>query len=135
MAEENRFRRNCIRVKLSDSEYDTIWQKSLASNLTLSDAIRSLIVFGCIKPDGLDEKSQVLVDKFNELLSQIVYEINRVGNNINQIAHIANTQKYVDREQIKHIVDYLDEIMEKVREIDCKQFLKNLHIHAIPLQY
>ena len=69
MAEENRFRRNCIRVKLSDSEYDTIWQKSLASNLTLSDAIRSLIVFGCIKPDGLDKKSQALVDKFNELLS------------------------------------------------------------------
>ena len=48
----------------------------------------------------------------------MVREINAIGNNINQIAHIANTQKYVDREQIKHIVNYLDEIMEKVREIE-----------------
>lgn len=121
MAEENRFRRNCIRVKLSDSEYDTIWQKSLASNLTLSDAIRSLIVFGCIKPDGLDEKSQVLVDKFNELLSQIVYEINRVGNNINQIAYNTNANHNTELVELEMAMDSLTHIhgvfMESINEM------------------
>lgn len=48
---------------------------------------------------------------------KLVREINAIGNNINQIAHIANTQKFVNREQIRNIIDYLDDIMEKVREI------------------
>lgn len=121
MAEENRFRRNCIRVKLSDSEYDTIWQKSLASNLTLSDAIRSLIVFGCIKPDGLDEKSQALVDKFNGHLSQIVYEINRVGNNINQIAYNTNANHNTELVELEMAMDSLTYIygifMESINEM------------------
>lgn len=90
MAEENRFRKKMIHIKLSDDEYNTIWQKSLASNLTVSDAIRTLIVFGCIKPDSLDEKSQALVDKLNGLIEQTVHEINHIGNNVNQIAYNTN---------------------------------------------
>lgn len=91
MGEENRFRKRCIRVKLSDDEYNTIWQKSLASNLTVSDAIRTLIVFGRIKPDSLDEKSQTLVDNLNKLIEQTITEINHIGNNINQIAYNTNS--------------------------------------------
>lgn len=98
MGEENRFRKKCIRVKLSDEEYNMIWQKSLASNLTVSDAIRSLIVFGCIKPDSLDEKSQALVDKLNGLIEQSVHEINYIGNNVNQIAY--NTNRVYNAELI-----------------------------------
>ena len=78
MAEENRFRKKMIHIKLSDDEYDKIWQKSLASNLTVSDAIRSLIVFGCIKPDSLDEKSQALVDKLNQLIEKTIYEMDGI---------------------------------------------------------
>lgn len=90
MGEENRFRKKCIRVKLSDDEYNTIWQKALASNLTVSDAIRTLIVFGCIKPDSLDEKSQELVDNLNKLIERTITEINHIGNNVNQIAYNTN---------------------------------------------
>lgn len=90
MGEENRFRKRCIRVKLSDDEYNIIWQKSLASNLTVSDAIRTLIVCGCIKPDSLDEKSQVLVENLNKLIERTVTEINHIGNNVNQIAYNTN---------------------------------------------
>lgn len=107
MAEENRFRTNCIRVKLSDEEYNTIWQKSLASNLTVSDAIRSLIVFGCIKPDGLDEKSQALVDRLNELIEKTVYEINRIGNNINQIAYNTNRTYHTELVDLEMSMDNL----------------------------
>lgn len=124
MAEENRFRTNCIRVKLSDEEYNTIWQKSLASGLTVSDAIRSLIVFGCIKPDGLDEKSQELVDKMNTLIEKTVYEMNRIGNNINQIAYNTNRTYHAELEDLKMANDnltiaygiFLDSI-EEMREI------------------
>lgn len=99
MAEENRFRKKCLRVKLSDDEYNTIWQKSLASNLTVSDAIRSLIVFGCIKPDKLDAKSQALVDKLNQLIEKTIYEINHIGNNVNQIAY--NTNRIYNTELVE----------------------------------
>lgn len=91
MGEENRFRKKMIHIKLSDDEYNTIWQKSLASNLTVSDAIRTLIVFGCIKPDSLDEKSQALVDNLNKLIERTITEINHIGNNINQIAYNTNS--------------------------------------------
>lgn len=91
MGEENRFRKKMIHIKLSDDEYNTIWQKSLASNLTVSDAIRTLIVFGRIKPDSLDEKSQALVDNLNKLIERTITEINHIGNNINQIAYNTNS--------------------------------------------
>lgn len=121
MAEENRFRTKCIRVKLSDSEYNTIWQKALASNLTLSDAIRSLIVFGCIKPDGLDENSQALVNRFNERLDKIAYEMNRIGNNVNQIAYNTNATCNTELVELEMTMDSLTQIhgifMDSINEM------------------
>lgn len=124
MAEKDRFRKRNIQIKLSEEEYNTIWQKSLASGLTVSDAIRTLIVFGCIKPDGLDEKSQELVDKMNALIEKSVYEINRIGNNINQIAYNTNRTYHTELEDLKMSKDnlilaygiFLDSI-EEMREI------------------
>lgn len=121
MGEENRFRKRCIRVKLSDDEYNTIWQKSLASDLTVSDAIRTLIVFGCIKPDSLDEKSQALVDRLNNLIEKSIYEINRIGNNVNQIAYNTNriyNTELVDLEMAKdNLIRAYSIFLESVNEI------------------
>lgn len=107
MAEKDRFRKKHLHIMMTEEEYNTIWQKSLASNLTVSDAIRSLIVFGCIKPDGLDEKSQALVDRLNELIEKTVYEINRIGNNINQIAYNTNRTYHTELVDLEMSMDNL----------------------------
>lgn len=121
MAEENRFRKKMIHIKLSDDEYNTIWQKSLASNLTVSDAIRTLIVFGCIKPDKLDAKSQALVDKLNQLIEKTIYEINRIGNNVNHIAYNTNRTYHTELVDLEMTMDNLTRaysiFLESVNEI------------------
>lgn len=101
-----RMREKRIELKLSDSEYAELEKQAKRSGLKRTQLIRKLILGNEIRARPPDE------------YLKLVREINAIGNNINQIAHVANTQKYVDREQIKHIVDYLDEIMEKVREIE-----------------
>ena len=101
-----RMRDKRIELRLSDSEYAEIEKKAELSGLTRTQLIRMLIMGEEIRAKPPEE------------YLKLVREINAIGNNINQIAHIANSQKYVDREQLKSIVDYFDEIMEKVREIE-----------------
>ena len=90
MAETDRFRTREIRVKLSEEEYATILAKTAEAEMTISDAIRSLIVFGNIKAEWLDEESKRRVDELCQLIEKVIYEVNRIGNNINQIAYNTN---------------------------------------------
>lgn len=90
MAEKDRFRTREIRVKLSEEEYAIIQAKSAEAEMTVSDAIRSLIVFGNIKAEWLDEDSKKRVDELCNLIEKVKYELNRIGNNINQIAYNTN---------------------------------------------
>lgn len=90
MAEKDRFRTREIRVKLSEEEYATILAKTAEAEMPISDAIRSLIVFGNIKAEWLDEESKKRVDELCELIEKVRYEVNRIGNNINQIAYNTN---------------------------------------------
>lgn len=101
-----RMREKRIELKLSDSEYAEIEKQAKRTGMTRTQLIRQLIMGNQIRARPPEE------------YLKLVRAINAIGNNINQIARVANAQKYVDREQIKHIVDYLDEIMEKVREIE-----------------
>ena len=78
MSEGNRFRTKCIRVKLSEEEYFTIRNKAYSSNLTISDAIRSLIVFGHINAQWLDKESKELVDGFESIMEKYLKEINHI---------------------------------------------------------
>lgn len=124
MSEENRFRKRCIRVKLSEEEYEILLQKSIDSDLNISDVVRSLIVYGRVVPDKLDEKSQKTVDELNELQRGMLYELNQCGNNINQIAYYTNSNYYADLESLKkaeteviHCREIYKEGIEHLKEI------------------
>ena len=101
-----RMRGRRIELRLSDSEYAEIKKQAEQAGMKRTQLIRQLIM-------GHEIRAKPAEDYL-----KLVREINAIGNNINQIAHIANTQKYVDKEQIKYIVEYLDDIMDKVREIE-----------------
>lgn len=101
-----RFRQKDFHVFLTEAEFAKLEKMAKETGMKKAQLLRAYISGNQIRA------------KPPEAYLKLIREINAIGNNINQIAHVANTQKYVDREQIKHIVNYLDEIMEKVREIE-----------------
>ena len=107
MSEENRFRYRNLNVRITDEEYLTICDKAFSCDLTVSDAVRYLIVFGSIKKQGLNQRDSEKIDNLNELLKRLIYEINRIGNNINQIAYVGNANQGLD---IKMIEDAFAEV-------------------------
>ncbi|MGN0509436.1 MAG: plasmid mobilization relaxosome protein MobC [Ruminococcus sp.] len=43
--------------------------------------------------------------------------MNAVGNNINQIAHIANAERHISADKIEEVLKMQDEIMRLVRSV------------------
>ena len=100
LSEVNRFRKKELRVKLSEEEYLMICDKAYSCNLTVSDAIRSLIVFGQINARWMDKESKELVDGFNAIMDKYLQEINHIGNNINEIAYNTNARHNAELEDL-----------------------------------
>lgn len=78
MAENSRIRKKFLRVCLSDDEMDILKMKSFEMDMSKSDYIRDLILFG-----NRDDGNKMNKDDFRVFL----YEINRIGNNLNQIEY------------------------------------------------
>lgn len=68
-------------------------------------------------------KRVVLKDEIGKL----TVEISRIGNNINQIARVGNSQKYVYKAQLKYISDQLSEVEELLKKILCAMFSDEEH--------
>ena len=68
-------------------------------------------------------KRVVLKDEIAEL----TVEISRIGNNINQIAHIGNSQKFLYKAQLNDVVKYLQEIEDLQRKILMAMFSDDEH--------
>ena len=49
---------------------------------------------------------------------RLLHEINAIGVNINQIAHIANSKRCISSDRIEYAVQLVDKIMEKVRDFE-----------------
>ena len=73
-------------------------------------------------PIKLSENKRIIVA---EKIPALYTEIRRIGVNINQIAHMANSQKYVTEPQMKETIRLLQEVkddMEKiVQEVERKE--------------
>lgn len=54
-------------------------------------------------------------------LRSLVYEINKIGNNINQLTHLANQNKIIEKEEI----EILKNEMEKVKSRVFKTLMKH----------
>ena len=55
----------------------------------------------------LSEDKKILVA---EKIPDLYLEITRIGVNINQIAHVANSQKYVSARQLQEVMDLLKDV-------------------------
>lgn len=81
-------------LRLLEEEYEIFEIKSHEAGLSKADFLRNMILYGAA------HRRTVFSDDYAK---KILYELNRIGNNINQIAYWANSLKMVDRERFEEL--------------------------------
>lgn len=100
-----RKRKRMLNVFLTDEELDMLGDKARAVGVSKSEYIRNLIRYGATTRN---------TNLTTEQARDIVSEMNHIGNNINQIATVANTSKTVDYETVESLINALYEVEEAV---------------------
>ena len=109
--EKTKFSR--FEIRLTPEERENLISKAAEAHMTVSKYIIHLS----------KNKRVVLKDEIAEL----TVEISRIGNNINQIAHIGNSQKFLYKAQLNDVVKYLQEIEDLQRKILMAMFSDEEH--------
>lgn len=96
-------RDNSVLVRLTKAEKQTLKKKSKSCGLKMEPFIRKLIIGAEIKARPPNE------------YIRLIREINAIGNNINQIAHIANAKREIGKEEIQTVMQYQSDLIRLVR--------------------
>ena len=73
---------------------------------------------------ALSENKKITVA---ENIPELLLEITRIGTNINQIAHIGNSQKYVNKQQLDEVLNLLQDIESIMQKILSEIFNEDEH--------
>ena len=96
--------RDCaVLVRLTQKEKQALQKKAKASSMKMEPFIRKLIM-------GVEIKARPP----NEYV-QLIREVNAIGNNINQIAHIANATGTISQNEIDIVKKNQNDIMRLVK--------------------
>ena len=98
-------RNTAVLVRLSQKEKEHLKAQAAACALKMEPYIRKLIMGIEVRPRPPDD--------FYKLLR----EINAIGNNINQIAHIANAEQRISEDKIETVLQMQNDIMRLVRSV------------------
>ena len=98
-------RNTAVLVRLSQKEKEHLKAQAAACALKMEPYIRKLIMGSVIRPRPPDEYVRLL------------REINAIGNNINQIAHIANAERNISKDKIEEVLNLQNDIMRLVRSV------------------
>lgn len=92
-----------VLVRLNQTEHEYLRRQVTASGLSQEAYLRMLIA-GCeIKPKPPEEYAQLL------------REVSAIGNNINQIAKVANSKGFVSKADLKNLMELQSVIWKKVK--------------------
>ena len=105
MNNKKRYRNNRFEIRLFDEEVEILENKAKIQGLSKTEYIREIILYSEIK----DNKRNILSD---ENFKKLLYEINRIGNNINQIAYNSNLIKSTGREEIKNLKEQYENLLQ-----------------------
>ena len=97
---------HCIKktLRLMPEEAKDLAQKAALAGMCEADYLRLLI---SQKPNDYPE--------IRALLKQLINEVNRIGNNINQVVHNNNSELY-RREDKEHLIAYMKKLNLTVKE-------------------
>lgn len=105
MNDKKRFRNNRFGVRLFDEEAEILENKAKEQGLSKTEYIREIILYSEIKKNN----RKILSD---EKFTKLLYEINRIGNNINQIAYNSNLIKSTGKEEIEGLKKQYDSLLQ-----------------------
>ena len=94
-----------LHVFLSDAEYTGIKEQAKATGLSISTYIRSLA------------KGKVLKVRPPETYANILRQLSAIGNNINQIAKVANSCGNVRQADVDYIIERQSHLWDMIREL------------------
>lgn len=92
-------------VRLNEKEHQHLIISAELAGLSKESFIRKLIMGETVKPKPPNE------------LAALLRELQAIGNNINQMARLANSRKYIAAGELAQIEKLLDDIWIKVKEL------------------
>lgn len=98
-------RNSAILVRLTKQEKQSILKKAQVCGMKTEPFIRKVVL-------GKEVKARPP----NEYV-QLIREVNAIGNNINQIAHIANAEQRISSNKIDLVLDLQNELIRLVKEL------------------
>ena len=102
-----------IEIRMTPEEKENLKRKAAEAHMTVSKYILYL-----------SQSKRVLL---KDDIAELTVEISRIGNNINQIAHVGNTQKFVYKVQLNDVMKHMQEIEELQRKILVAMFSDEEH--------
>lgn len=113
MSEE---KKNCqLHFRLTSSELKKLQKNAKQAHMSISSYIIHL-----------SENKKIIV---SENIPRLLVEVTRIGTNINQIAHIGNSQKYVNKQQLDEIANLLEDVKSIMQKFYLKYIMK-MNIHS-----
>ena len=91
-------------VRLSKADHHYLTKKARKAGLTKSEFVRRAV-------RGLEVKEGPTADG-----QRLIQELNRIGNNLNQIARVANAQKLVDVPQLRKTNDEIQDALNLITQ-------------------
>ncbi len=104
MKEQYRLRDKQLKIWVTDYEYELIKERMKKSG---SSSLREFVV------DAATNGFLINVDYSD--IKALAYEINRIGNNVNQIAHRINSEDIVYKTEIEEVQENIDMIWKLLR--------------------
>ena len=92
-------------MRLNEQEHAHLKRLSETTGLKMEPLIRQLILGRDVKP------------RPPENLAELLRQISAVGNNINQIAKVANSSKFIRSEDMEAIQKMQDELWQAIKEL------------------
>ena len=92
-------------MRLNEQEHAHLKRLSETTGLKMEPLIRQLILGRDVKP------------RPPENLAELLRQISAVGNNINQIAKVANSSNFIRSEDIEAIQKMQDELWQAIKEL------------------
>ena len=102
-----------LQLRLTPEEKENLLSKADEARMTVSDYIANLL-----------ENKKVQLEKN---IPALIYEINKIGVNINQIAYIGNSQRYVNEELLNRVHQDMNEIKILVQKILSEAYNSDEH--------
>lgn len=93
-----------LSLRLNVKEYEHLKKQAQIAGLKMEPFVRHLIMGVTLYPRQPEEYKKIL------------FQLSAIGNSVNQIAHIANLQRYVSTTKINEAVTLVDKAISAVRE-------------------